>query len=174
MVGHCSSTRVKVEEAERGDGRALYGPGERRRRVRRPLPRGHWTIYLAADPCDDKAIASIEPTDGRYLALIKVSTDWPERSTHVKRSTVMHECIHLLHAQVDDHLRNVLADNTQISEDLWHAVYTPFKTNLEYMVDHLTSVMRRNGQLPEWPSDKRVRRYMRKHGIQDDEPVDSL
>lgn len=132
----------------------------------------HWAVHLGADPCQDNAVASINPTDGRYVALIHVSADWSERDVSVKRSTIMHECLHLLHAQVDDHLRNVLKDNTQISEDLWHAVYTPFCTNLEYMVDHLTSVLRKQDLLPRWPTDKQVRRYMQRYRIVDDELVD--
>jgi hypothetical protein len=134
----------------------------------------HWAVILGAEPCRGGAWASIDATDGRYIAMVRVSEDWETFDASRKRSVIMHECIHLIHAQLDDHMRNVLQDNTQISTDLWHAVYTPFKTNCEYMVDGLTTVMRTGGLLPAWPSEKATRKFMKRHGIVDDEPPSTL
>jgi hypothetical protein len=126
----------------------------------------HWMVMLASKPTDhENAIASVDPTDGRYCAVIYVCSDWDDYPTDQKRSTILHECIHLTHHQLDDHLRNVLGNNTQLSEDLWHAVYTPFCKNLEYMVDHWTNTIRRAGLMPEWPTTKETRAYMRQYGI---------
>lgn len=93
-----------------------------------------WTILVMEDPCDEDALAEINPIEGKHAAQLYLCEGWMKRSEQERMNTIVHEVCHLVHNDVSDHVHD--------AKDLMHdhefeAFWARFKRSCEYMVDHL-------------------------------------
>lgn len=97
-----------------------------------------WTVLLMWDPCGDDALATIKPIDGRYVAELHLCADWMDRSDEVRRNTITHEMLHLVHARVD----SVIDDTTNLMHDHeWENLRNQYVREMELLVDHFATFM---------------------------------
>jgi hypothetical protein len=115
-----------------------------------------WSPIIADHPADDLCNASIEAFERRWVARVEVPTDWEFKPVLVKRRTLFHETCHLLHARQERGLFDMLRDNSAISIDYEHLIFNTYRTDIEYLVDHITTVFERLGLFPEWPTNDDV------------------
>lgn len=112
------------------------------------LDLGYWRVYVAADKPREEAILSIEPTDGRRVAMLYVSENWDSRTPEDKRIDITHEALHLAHHDVDSHIRLFFDGSGDVSDYVKTIVIDGFTTELERMVDSLSYVLAPH--MPEW------------------------
>lgn len=113
-----------------------------------------WTVLLMEEPCGDDAIASIEPVEGRYVAQLYLCADWHTKSSDVRRETITHEMLHLVHRNVST---VVLDDSADFMHDHEHDDWSRrVRRELELMVDHLASFMAATHDLTgEWEAARK-------------------
>jgi hypothetical protein len=114
--------------------------------VMKTLGMAQWVVLIQQDPCDEDAYASVESVTGRYVAKVFLSDGWMDLSTDVRRNTITHEVLHLVHARIDAEI-----DDTQ---DLMHdhefdAFKRRYKRETELMVDHFATFMADTHRLTE-------------------------
>lgn len=114
--------------------------------VMKTLGMAQWVINIQQDPCDDDAHASVEPVYGRYVAKVSLHENWMDLSTDVRRNTITHEILHLVHMRIDAEI-----DDTQ---DLMHdhefdTFKRRYKRETELMVDHFATFMADTHALPD-------------------------
>lgn len=114
------------------------------------LPPHH--LVLSDSPSDDDAHASIDPTDGRYAALLKVASDWEQLEEWAKVHDLTHEVLHLVHAELYSDVCETLRRSRGLSVDLYDTVVGQFHQHFERMVDRLTDVIV-EGFDPQWPDE---------------------
>ena len=109
-------------------------------RLQAELNLSQWRIWLARDLPPDGATAMIEPSDGRYVAMLYLEEGWWARSAEDKRLDLTHEVLHLAHYEPDFLVR------TEVAEE-W-PLYNLFAHSLERMVDGLALALA--PKMPEW------------------------
>lgn len=96
------------------------------------LPR--YSFLVMEEPCEEDALASIELIEDRWIAQVRLSTEWMKRGESERMNTVIHEVCHVLHRELDwvmsqarnymhDYEHNMLADQ--------------YRHQAELMVDHM-------------------------------------
>ena len=110
--------------------------------IRDRLGLSHWDVYLAAEePESDDVHASIEPTDGRFVAPVRLARDWFDRSPRDQRNDVVHELLHLTHRDLTDHVRLTILTSGYIPAAAYDSLWNPARLAAEQMVDHLAAVL---------------------------------
>lgn len=108
-----------------------------------------WTFELQHDPCDDEALASVHPCEGRRVATICVCGDFRSRKRAEQRQTIVHELLHCHHAAASDIIRVDLVK--QLSQSTYDVVFFGFRRQMEYMVDAVAEAIAGHFPLIEWP-----------------------
>lgn len=108
-----------------------------------------WTFELQHEPCDDDALASVHPCEGRKVATICVAHDFRERKPAEQRQTIVHELIHCHHASASDIIRLDLVK--QLSQSTYDVVFFGFRRQMEYMVDGIAEGIAHHFPMIEWP-----------------------
>lgn len=119
----------------------------------------HYDIELGHKPCVEDANASITVCKGRYIATVYVAEAWEDMSEILKRRTLLHEALHITHAEVVHCLETMIGDNTAVSQDIWSAVRDIHDENLERMVDRMTRTFDTLDLLPAWPTARDISKY---------------
>ena len=116
-----------------------------------------WTVLIMEDPCDEDALASVTPVDGRYSAQLYLSKDWEELSNDARRICVTHEILHLMHRNVST---VVLDDTVDLMHDWEHDRWArTVRREFELMVDHLAHFLGETHNLIEaWDEAQRKAR----------------
>lgn len=115
-----------------------------------------WDVILSDEPCDIENNAEVNAyNDHRYIATLLLPTDWAGKPRSVKKSTLMHECLHILHAQQEQAIR-MLEGQTCMSKDVYDLMMDRYGSTTEYMVDKLTHVLSDLDALPPWPTPRAV------------------
>lgn len=65
------------------------------------LQLGPWQIILSPEHTpdgedDDKAMASVDIADGRWVALVRLSKNWGDYRDEERKDSLLHEMVHLL------------------------------------------------------------------------------
>jgi hypothetical protein len=116
-------------------------------------------IVFGDDPSDDDAHASINATDGRYAAHLRVSDEWETYTEQLKIHTLVHEMLHLTHAEIIEHLEGILLRSPAVSQELYGSLRAVLKADIERWVDRMTNVVCDLADLvwPEDPGDGELR-----------------
>lgn len=111
--------------------------------VRNRLNLGHWDVFLAAEPPDeeDEAIASVHPVPGRWVAGVHVCPEWLTLDEAVKRNSITHELLHLVHRDQTEVIRCGLQDAEYLPGKAFTMMWRMFELHTEAMVDHLAGVL---------------------------------
>jgi hypothetical protein len=112
-------------------------------------------LVLGDDPPDDDAHASITSTDGRYAAHLRLSAEWETYTEQLKMATLVHEMLHLTHAEIVEHLEGILLRSPAISQELYGSLRAVLNADVERWVDRMTNVICDLAAL-EWPEDPGV------------------
>lgn len=115
-----------------------------------------WTFKLRWEGCPEEAQASIEPTEGRRVAVIYFCDDFRSLPADDQRNAVVHELIHCHHAAATDIIRVDLV--RQLSQSTYELLYGAFRRQVEYMVDALADVVAERMPHIDWPKPARRRR----------------
>jgi hypothetical protein len=113
-----------------------------------------WDVFVAAeatDSEDDDAVASVHPTEGRRVAGVRIGPGWADQSAEVKRDTLVHELLHLVHRDQTDIIRCGLASSGYLPQPTFDLLWETFRLATEVMVDHLTGLL--TPHLPEWHTE---------------------
>jgi Zn-dependent protease with chaperone function len=118
-------------------------------KLRSALRLDHWDIYLSSKAADDNCFASINPTEGRYVAEVRVRRDfWTELDDDQKRHVLTHELLHLTHRDVTEVLRKHVHVTGYLPQRAYRMAHEAQRLAAELMVDHLTGVMAPT--MPAW------------------------
>lgn len=118
-----------------------------------------WGIGISVDPCEEGAHASIESYAGKRFATVFLSVDWTNKAKHLKRSTLLHEMVHLLHQRQAHAIEAVVKYQTDLSQDRSEVIMSSYWRESEYMVDGIaTALARVDGFLPKWPTKAEARK----------------
>jgi hypothetical protein len=126
------------------------------RKILQKLDLNYWRVYVAKDLAPERCRLSIEPTDGRRVAMLFVAADWWDNSPpEEKRSDITHEALHLAHHDLDECIRRFVDGNGDVGEYPMSIFWGQAKTELERMVDSLSYVLA--PQMPAWSDPKKRR-----------------
>lgn len=115
----------------------------------RTLDLNFWRVYVAAEePSSDDAIAMIEPTDGRRIAMLYLSERFLTDPLSEQMETLTHEVLHLLHHDADEVIRRFFRESGDVPAYAGSLIVDQFKLELERMVDSLSYVLQ--PLMPEW------------------------
>lgn len=109
-------------------------------------------LILSAEPTEDDVVASIEPTDARFAAELRLCADWMARTVEVKISTLVHEVLHLTHAELVHDTSAVLLHASTVSQELYGSWRAVLNAHCERWVDRMTAVVVENFDL-KYPVD---------------------
>lgn len=115
-----------------------------------------WDIILMLEPPDDDdAIMDVTPTENHYSTQIRVSKEWPDLPDAVKKDTVVHELIHLLHRDLNDLINDMTYGDSSSSQDNTNACQGAYMRIVERMVSQLTRTIA-DGWEQEWPAPSKT------------------
>lgn len=99
-----------------------------------------WTVLIMDEPCEDDAVASIRPIEGRHVAELSLAADWMKRRNEERLYTVVHEVCHLVHARVNDAVHDA---EFHMHDYEFRTFWGRYRRETEYMVDHLAFFLSR-------------------------------
>lgn len=106
--------------------------------VLKTLGMANWVIFIMDDPCTGDAYASVEPVEGRYVAQIWLADDWMDLADDIRRNSITHEVLHLVHARIN----SVISDAEEFMHDYEYAAFKRrYMRETELMVDHFATFM---------------------------------
>lgn len=92
--------------------------------------------HLVEEPPDDpKALASIYPTKGRCVAILRLSVTFMTLSHAEMRTLLVHELLHLHHRDASETIRNV---QTNLGDGAFGVLWDTHRDHAEIMVDQLS------------------------------------
>lgn len=109
--------------------------------VRAILNLRHWDVFLAQEPAEKDANASIHPVRGRFVAGLRISVGWFDLDEPTKRNTIVHELLHLVHRDQTEVIRCGLQDTGYLPGKAFTMMWRMFELHTEAMVDHLATVL---------------------------------
>jgi hypothetical protein len=109
-------------------------------------------LILSAEPTEDDVVASIEPTDARFAAELRLSADWSTLTDEVKVATLVHEVLHLTHAELVHDTSTILLHASTVSQELYGSWRAVLNAHCERWVDRMTAVVMENFDL-KYPVD---------------------
>lgn len=105
----------------------------------RTLGMPSWRIWYDDEPAPGDTIAQVQFTKGRYVAELRLCSDWMTRTEDDRRDTITHEVLHLLHRDLSDWVED---DLVELMHDHEHdRIHRQFKRLIELHVDHLALFM---------------------------------
>lgn len=110
-------------------------------RLRDALRLSHWDVFLSAKAAERHCDASVYPTEGRWVAEVRVGQGFWFLPDEEKRSTLTHELLHLTHRGVAEVLRKHLFIGGYLPRRAYLMAWEAQRLELELMVDHLTTVI---------------------------------
>lgn len=116
------------------------------------LDLGHWRVYVAKDMPPEDARASIEPTDGRRIAMLYLSETWEHEDPEEQQVDLVHEALHLAHHDQDEHIRRFIYESGDISSYTKQLFMGQYRVDTERMVDSLSYVL--SPHMPKWKMPK--------------------
>lgn len=101
-----------------------------------------WHLHISDDVIgsDESAFASIYPTDGRKLAVIKVCDEFFTASPEDRLHALIHELTHLHHREVSDLIR--LGMIKHLSQGTYDLLWESFRQSIEIMTDQIAYALR--------------------------------
>lgn len=103
-----------------------------------------WEVYIAEGWASDDAWASILPTDGRYVAPVKLGKEFASLGLEKQAAVLVHEVCHLLHRDCNEPVRlgmwEALGKRSKKDEALYEYQYEMYRIETEKMVDRLERV----------------------------------
>ncbi len=148
--------RFGVVEGHHHEGSGA-GLGKRRRRevinylacLKASLNLGDWTIQLHwHDPAPDGALAEIQITDGRKLAVIRVATDFFTLTAEEQKHAFCHELVHCHLHLIQDQLRCDLPE--LLGAAGFAAFYASSVRGIEHAVDGISVAIAAYMPDPPW------------------------
>jgi hypothetical protein len=110
-----------------------------------------WTFELVWEPPEEEnAVASVQPTEGRKVAVVKFCSDFLELKPEDQRNCVVHELIHCHHVGATDMVRLDLLKH--LSQQSYEIFWGGFVRQIEYMTDGLAEAFAPHMPLIDWPS----------------------
>lgn len=113
----------------------------------------HWVIRVPDEWPDDaeNVFAATDPCVGRFVATIRLGANFWDQDPHDLRDTLVHELLHLHHVRLTDVIR--LGEyKSQLGQGLYDHLNDQVRTEAEYMIDALTSIVAPTMPLPPaWP-----------------------
>lgn len=117
--------------------------------LRAALRLDHWDVYLSAKAAASDCFASVFPTEGRYVAEVRVRPDfWTGLDADQKRMVLTHELLHLVHRSLTEATRKSLHTSGYLPRRTYALVWEQVRLESELMVDHLTGVIAPT--MPAW------------------------
>lgn len=116
--------------------------------LRDALNLNHWDVYLSSRAADSDCHASVHPTEGRWVAEVRVRKDFWDLEDDHKRSVLTHELLHLVHRDLGEITRKGLHVSGYLPQKVYRLVWEQTRLELELMVDHLTTVIAPT--MPAW------------------------
>lgn len=114
--------------------------------VLKTLGMAQWVVLIMQEPCDEEAQATVQWVEGRYLAQIRLGENWMELRDEVRRNTITHEILHLVHSRVSDTIDDA-------HEFMRGHEYRPWRRRaqreIELMVDHFATALADTHRLTE-------------------------
>ena len=104
--------------------------------ITRTLLLGHYSVGLSEDPAPDDALASIEVTDGRHAATVKVTAGWMGLSDEVKVNSLIHETLHITHERLNRVIYDTLYESHYMPDAAYRMLCEQIRRECEFMVDH--------------------------------------
>jgi hypothetical protein len=118
-------------------------------KLRDALNLNHWDVYLSSKAADDDCFASVYPTEGRWVAEVRVRKDfWTCLDDDGKRSVLTHELLHLAHRGLTEVTRKALHSSGYLPQRAYRLLHEQLRLEAELMVDHLTAVIAPT--MPAW------------------------
>lgn len=97
-----------------------------------------WMIKWKLEPPEDpEAWASIQAVEGRKVAWVNLSNDFPDQPSDIIHATLIHELLHLVHRDQTDVIEHG-APKSGMAPAAYDVMYELFRLQTELMVDHLT------------------------------------
>lgn len=97
-----------------------------------------WTLTFPPEPCEEKALASVDCTYGRKRAVVRFADDFLHHAPEEQRIVVLHELIHIHFAQE----RQAVTDALDLLGRDAHEIATEsFRVAHEYGVDGLADAI---------------------------------
>lgn len=117
--------------------------------LRNALHLTHWDVFLGVKAAAANCHASIFPTEGRYVAEVRVQKDfWTALDADAKRAVLTHELLHLVHRGLTEVSRKTLHVSDYLPRRTYALVWEQIRLESELMVDHLTAVIAPT--MPPW------------------------
>ena len=108
-----------------------------------------WTVEVRAGGCEERAFASVDPTEGRRYAVITFCDEFRQLTLDEQRNAVVHELLHCHHAAATDIVRLDVCQ--QMSQAAYDVMFGGFKRQIEYMVDALADAFAPHLAHIDWP-----------------------
>jgi len=109
-----------------------------------------WTIEVSSEPPGrDDAIATMQPVDGRKLAVMRLCPGFRDREAEDQRHTIVHEILHCHFAAADHAVENDLEGLLGKPAD--GIFYEAFRRSLEYGIDATAAAVAKHLPLIDWP-----------------------
>lgn len=117
--------------------------------LRDALNLSHWDVYLSSKASAPNCLASVYPTEGRWVAEVRVNKNfWTDLDDDTKRAVLTHELLHLAHRGVAEVLRKHVLVAGYLPRRAYFMAWEAQRLELELMVDHLTTVIAPT--MPAW------------------------
>lgn len=105
-----------------------------------------WKLTILDEHPNEGAMASIEPIEGRWFAMLRLSPEWMELDSDKRRMAIVHEVCHLIHYDIN----NVIKDAAEsMHGHEWQSLNRRYVRAVEYMVDHLAHFLDSHYDLKE-------------------------
>lgn len=123
-------------------------------RVRDAMGLRHWAIRIPDEHPEaaEDALAQIDPTEGRYVATLRLGEGFWTEDREGQRASIVHEMLHIHHVRVTDAVR-LGGYRTELGQSAYEELIATVKREAEYMTDALTTLYAPMVRLPpeRWP-----------------------
>lgn len=107
----------------------------------------NWEVIVLDEPPEvPKALLSIEPVEGRYIANLRVSNQFYDCAPLEKSNCIVHELLHLPQDKIRNNLRYITKN---MSQDMKELAYDLITLELEYNTDWLAGVLSKSFPIPK-------------------------
>lgn len=96
-------------------------------------------VQIAADP-EEEGYASVDAHSQKHLMTVSLCPEWETRHWEANGRTLLHECIHYLHAGQDRILVDVVQSRLY-NHDWWNVARDEMQRQYEMFVDQLTETL---------------------------------
>jgi Zn-dependent protease with chaperone function len=115
-----------------------------------------WDVYLSSKAAAPECHASVFPTEGRWVAEVRVQKDFcTALDDDQKRAVLTHELLHLVHRDLTEVTRKSLLASGYLPHRVYRMHWEQLRLEAELMVDHLTSVVALT--MPAWTGRSEAR-----------------